>query len=211
MSNEAPKMEIALVDDDGMPTTAYAQTRKQLLVSSGSKCTALATNERMGQRDKLHNPTDLIELAKTVESADSHTKAIAGGKLELISDQIRALQAQAQKVLEDARQDMELSHAKCNFKRRPGTTYHLYRKAVMGTDGTPGPNETFFSMLSPNEWGKKCPYSYIDSYRLEHDMSWTPVERIQERDNRRQFNPQLLGLTDAQVQQGTQQLRLTLL
>ena len=81
-------------------------------------------------------------------------------------------------------------------------------------DGTPGGEETFFSMLSPNGWGfkgGKCPYEYLNSYRLEHDMSWTPVERIVERDNRRKFCPSLLGLTDAQAVTGSSQLRLTLL
>ena len=66
-------------------------------------------------------------------------------------------------------------------------------------------------MLGPDEWGGKSPYEFIQSYRLEHDMSWTPAEDIVERDNRRKFNPALLGLSESQVQQGTQQLRLTLL
>lgn len=207
-------MEMCLVDEDGLPQTAFNALRKAVVVTSSGPSLALAENNRQGQRDKLHAPSDLLELAKHVETADSHTKAIAGGKLELISEQIKALQAQAQKVLEDAKQDMELAHAKCNFQRRPGTTYHLYRKALPGTDGTPGGEETFFSMLSPNEWGfkgGKCPYEYLNSYRLEHDMSWTPVERIVERDNRRKFCPSLLGLTDAQAVTGSSQLRLTLL
>lgn len=35
--------------------------------------------------------------------------------------------------------------------------------------------EHFFSMLSPLEWGGKPPNEYVDSYRLEYDMSWTQV------------------------------------
>jgi hypothetical protein len=174
----------------------------------------------MGQRDRMHNPGDLIELARYVEQADSHTKAIAGGKLELISDQIKALQAQARKVLEDARRDVELSHAKCNFQRRPGRTYHLYKKKpgdrekVTNLPNHPADTlqgeEVFFSMLSPNEWGGNPPHEYLDSYRLEYDMSWTPVERIKQRDQSRNFNATMLGLTEGHVDVGGTQLQLTL-
>ena len=73
-------------------------------------------------RTKMHDPENLIELARFVQQADSHTKSVVGGKLELISEQIQLLQAQAKAVLEGARQDLELSHAKCNFQRKPGNT-----------------------------------------------------------------------------------------
>ena len=90
MSNS--NTELTLVDENGLPETAFSATRRALIVTSSKGDGVLAN--RMGQRDKMHNPTDLIELAKHVETADSHTKAIAGGKLELISDQIKALQMQ---------------------------------------------------------------------------------------------------------------------
>lgn len=88
-----------------------------------------------------------MALAEYVQAADSHTKAVAGGKLELISNQIKMLQDQARGVLVAAKRDMDLSHAKCNFERRPGTIYHLYKKTLKGSDE----KEVFFSMLSPNE------------------------------------------------------------
>lgn len=31
------------------------------------------------------------------------------------------------------------------------------------------------------EWGVTCPHEYIGSYKLEYDMSWTPINEIQER------------------------------
>ena len=108
----------------------------------------------------MHSPSDLIELARVVQAADSHLKAVVGGKLELISEQIKALQEQARQVLVGAKVDLELSHAKCNFQRKPGNTYHLYKK-VVGMSDEVGEDfedfETYFSMLSPLEWGGAPP------------------------------------------------------
>lgn len=39
---------------------------------------------------------------------------------------MKALQKQAEEVLEKARLDQMLSHAACNFNKIPGKTYHLY-------------------------------------------------------------------------------------
>eukprot|EP00041_Stephanoeca_diplocostata_P008839 m.132492 g.132492 ORF g.132492 m.132492 type:complete len:211 (+) comp17502_c0_seq1:213-845(+) len=181
----------------------FSDIKQALTVSSGPENMQLA--ERMGQRTKMHNPGDLIELARYVQSADSHTKAMVGGKLELISEQIKLLQAQARRVLADAKKDVELTHAKCNFQRKPGNIYHLYKKTLGG-----GESETFFSMLSPNEYGGDPPHQYLASYRLEYDMSWTPAERIEQREKARQFNPAMLGLTNAEGTYGEQQLSLTM-
>ena len=38
------------------------------------------------------------------------------------------------------------------------------------------------SIISPSEWGASCPHAYISSHRLEYDMSWTPIEKLQTRD-----------------------------
>eukprot|EP00118_Oscarella_pearsei_P008904 m.48243 g.48243 ORF g.48243 m.48243 type:complete len:167 (+) comp33863_c1_seq4:654-1154(+) len=78
----------------------------------------------------------------------------------------------AQEVLENARRDAQLHHAACNFQKRPGKIYYLYEK----------PNrQTYFSMISPEEWGSS-PHLYIGGFRLEMDMSWTPVDEIKRRD-----------------------------
>ena len=70
---------------------------------------------------------DLTSLAASIQSADSHIVSCAHGKLLQIANQIKALQKQAENVLEKARFDQELSHAACNFKKIPGKTYHLYK------------------------------------------------------------------------------------
>lgn len=198
-----------LIGTDGQLTTAFAQVRDSLVVTSNPMNGTTLAN-RMGQREKMHNPQDLIELARHVQTADSHTKAIASGKLDLISRQIKQLQEEARQVLVNAKQDMDLAHAKCNFQRRPGSTYHLYKKNV-AAEGEEPVWEKFFSMLSPAEWSGHPPHGHLGSYRLEYDMSWTPLEKIEERDASRTFNPVLLGLTDSQVESNPEQLRLTLI
>ena len=80
---------------------------------------------------------------------------------------------QAHDILATAKHDSQLHHAACNFTKVPGTIYHLYERS----NGTP-----YFSMLSPSEWGGACPHKFLGSYRLEHDHSWTPYEKIEARD-----------------------------
>ena len=37
------------------------------------------------------------------------------------------------------------------------------------------------SLFIGQEWGKSCPHTYLGSYRLEHDQSWTPLEQLERR------------------------------
>jgi antitoxin component of MazEF toxin-antitoxin module len=93
------------------------------------------------RRSKIGDPMDLIELARQVQTADHFTKANVTNKLSVIVDQIRYLQDQAKKILEEASQAQDLHHVPCNFKKIPGKMYYLYEKGP--------PNQRLFSMLSP--------------------------------------------------------------
>jgi hypothetical protein len=53
-----------------------------------------------------------------------------------------------------------------------GETYFLYRK---------GPQEAYFSMLSPEDWNGAPPHEFGGAYRLEGDMSWSPAEHAKPR------------------------------
>lgn len=118
------------------------------------------------------DPMDLVELARQVQKADEFTKATAGSKLMVIADQIRYLQEQAKKVLEEAKRDAMLHHAACNLVKKPGKVYYLYERES---------GQKYFSILSPEEWGTSCPHKFIGAFKLEHDMSWTPAEYIEQR------------------------------
>ena len=144
---------------------------------------------------RRHNdPMDLVELARSVQQADKFVRATTSGKLQVIVDTIRSLQdqvcvyvcvnscaghsplhhccTQARNILETAKRDSQLHHAACNFTKVPGKMYHLYERS----DGS-----TYFSMLSPRDWGSSCPHVFVGSYRLEHDHSWTEADRIDDR------------------------------
>lgn len=116
---------------------------------------------------------DLIDMAREIQAADSVLSAVAAGKLETIARQIRALQQEAARTLEQARLDAELHRASCNFKKIPGKIYHLYRRT---------PAEPYFSLLSPDDWGGKPPHVHVGSFRLEADMRFTATTEIADRE-----------------------------
>jgi hypothetical protein len=116
---------------------------------------------------------DLVDVAREIQKADALIVDVASEKLRIIAEQIHALQAQAQSIMAAAKRDAELHRAACNFVKRPGKIYHLYRKA----------NDTlYFSMLSPDDWKGTPPDAFEGSYRLEIDQSWTLAEKIAARD-----------------------------
>lgn len=128
---------------------------------------------------------DTGELAAEVAKAEQMLSARTGAKLRVIADQIESLQREARKILADAREEQALTHARCAFKRIPGRLYHLYRKP----DG-----QAFFSMLSPQDWGGRPPHAFLGSYRLEADYSWTPAQRLADRDDTGELVEQLLRI-----------------
>jgi hypothetical protein len=125
------------------------------------------------------------ELAEEIARAESMLSARTSAKLRVIADQIKALQAEAHKVLDEARDEQALTHAECAFKRIPGKLYHLYRKAN---------GSAYFSMLSPADWNGRPPDAFAGSYRLEADYSWTPAERLSDTDDTGQLVQQLLHI-----------------
>ena len=132
---------------------------------------------------RLAPQVELVDLARQIAEADAMVNTRVSAKLKVIADQIKSLQAEARSVLEDAQLDQQLHRAECNFKRIPGKIYHLYQK--------PGGN-SYFSMLSPDDWQGSAPHEYINSYRLEADMSWLPVDRLDEKDDSRELVNRLL-------------------
>ena len=111
----------------------------------------------------------LVDLAREIEQADEQVSARANAQLQVIAAQMKSLQSEALKILQQAQQDQQLNHARCAFTRVPGRTYHLYRRAN---------GELEFSMLAPRDWGGKPPHDYVDSYQLGLDMRWTPIAEI---------------------------------
>ena len=131
---------------------------------------------------RLSAPHRLVNVALEIEKADAMMGAVVTNKLQVIVDQIRHLQEQAQTILDRAAHDAELHRAQASFKKKPGTVYHLYARAD---------EQLYFSMLSPDDWGEP-PHPYRGSYRLEAYMSWTAVEEIADRDEALDFVRRLM-------------------
>lgn len=119
---------------------------------------------------------DLVNAATEIQKADEIIATTAGGKLEVIARQMRALRAEAERVLESAKRDAELHRVKCNFEKLPGGIYHLYRRAS---------GDLYFSLMAPHEWSLPHAQEHVASYRLESDRSFTPLEDIERRDAER--------------------------
>jgi len=107
---------------------------------------------------------DLVHVAQQIQEADAMLGATTQSQLNLIAAQIRSLQNMARDILETAARDAELHRATCNFQRKPGHVYHLYKRQT---------GEPFFSLIGPQEWGGTPPHIFVGSYRLEENMSWT--------------------------------------
>ncbi|CAI5782756.1 Uncharacterized protein PODLI_1B036544 [Podarcis lilfordi] len=131
------------------------------------------SNFQLAPSARKARPSDLVALAEQVQKADDFTRANACNRLTVIAEQIRYLQEQARKVLEEANRDADLHHVACNFVKKPGNVYYLYRRDS---------GQRYFSMLSPKEWGTSCPSEFLGAYKLQHDMSWTPSDDIEKRD-----------------------------
>ncbi len=130
---------------------------------------------------------DLVDLAREMEQADLMVSSRLGSQLQIIADQVKALQEQARQILARAHEDQRLHHARCAFRRIPGHVYHLYDE---------GDGNLAFSMLSPEDWGGRPPKKFCGSYRLETDMSWTPADEAAGHDDSRQLVARLLDTAD---------------
>ncbi len=114
---------------------------------------------------RLAPAIDLVDLVQQIERADQLLATGVNSKLEVIAEQIRGLQQRAREILATAQRDAELHRVSCQFVRRPGKVYHLYR-------GDEGP---YFSLLSPEDWRGTPPHPFDGSYQLRPDMTWECV------------------------------------
>jgi hypothetical protein len=125
---------------------------------------------------RLGAPVSLVDMARVIESASAKIALRTNAQLEVIVEQMKALQARAREIVEQASRDVDLIHAGCRFHRVAGRVYHLYERP----DG-----HRFFSMLGPEGYGGAGPAGFVASYRNEHDESWTRLDEIDGRDRRR--------------------------
>merc|ERR1711878_226309 len=149
----------------------------------------LVSADKSGKKNQF----DLVELAGQIQTADQFTRATAGSKLSVIAEQVRFLQSQAKAVLEEANLNKELHHIACTFKKVPGKIYYVYIREESGAK--------YMSMISPEEWGENCPV-FDAAYKLEHDMTFTPYDKIERRANDDQIIDKILKINSNQLSLG---------
>ncbi len=88
-------------------------------------------------------------------------------QLDQIREQVNLLAAQAKKIQDRVEMSVKIYEAEMNFKPLMGHTYHLYEKK----DGT-----FVLSMIGPNEWGRKKPYTFLYTAKLMSDHTWEMIE-----------------------------------
>lgn len=125
---------------------------------------------------RLGAPVSLVDHARFIESASSKVALRTNAQLEVIVEQMRALQERARAIIEQATRDVDLIHAECRFHRVAGRVYHLYERP----DG-----HRYFSMLGPDEFGGHAPSGFVASFRYEADESWTRLDDVAALDRHR--------------------------
>lgn len=130
---------------------------------------------------------DLERLVEALQHSEANVKNTAFNKLQVIADQIKFLQKQANDILKSANSDAALHKLPCNFVKKPGQIYHLYERPSA---------EKFWSMISPEEFGNTCANEHLGSYRMEADSSFTRADQLQEHSERRKFAETLMKQTE---------------
>lgn len=114
----------------------------------------------------LDPPISIVEQAKEIEKAQESIKSSVNNKLDVILKQIKSLQEEAKKIVNEANENIELHKIPCNFEKRIGETVHLYEKSNMNR---------YFSRLSPEDWQGNPPNRYLGSYVMNYDKSFKKV------------------------------------
>merc|ERR1712178_52585 len=98
-------------------TTKNPLTSKVSLVNASPDAAArLVNSKKVNKVDYPH----LMVIAEQIASSNSHVKAATTNKLQAIADQIKRLQQEAVKCLEEAKRDKQLHEAACNLVKKSG-------------------------------------------------------------------------------------------
>jgi hypothetical protein len=88
-------------------------------------------------------------------------------QMDQLREQMETLVIQAKELQKRKHISEMIYQATLNFRPVMGHTYHLYKKK----------DETHtISLIGPNEWGRKKPYTYIATCKLLYDHTWEILE-----------------------------------
>lgn len=115
----------------------------------------------------LDPPITIVDQAKEIEKATDRIKTDINSKLDMIVKQIKFLQDEARKIINDAYDNIELHKIPCNFQKIPGEVIYLYDK---------GGEALYFSRLSPEDWNNNPPHIYKGTYKLKADKLFEKIQ-----------------------------------
>ena len=92
-------------------------------------------------------------------------------QLTQIKEQVETLIKQAQEIHDRIDISEKIYQAEVAFRPIIGNEYYLYRK----TDKT-----YTLSLISPEEWKSKCPYTFIAAVTLLSDHTWKVANKSEE-------------------------------
>ena len=88
-------------------------------------------------------------------------------QLDQIRAQVELLMQQAQQIHRKVEVSERIYEADMGFKPILGKIYHLYENKK---------GKNILSLIGPNEWGKSCPYTFINSVKMMADHTWEIIE-----------------------------------
>ena len=83
-------------------------------------------------------------------------------KLKLLFKQMENLKNDINEIINESLEADALNDIKCNFKKKPGNTYYLYKKPC---------DSLFFSILSPQEW-TNTKNIFVNAYFYDYDLTF---------------------------------------
>lgn len=108
-----------------------------------------------------------IDKGKVKGLAVSAMYEQANMQMANIRKQIDLLAEQARSIQKRVELSEEIYQAEMNFKPLIGHTYHLYQRE----------NGAFvLSMVAPQEWGRKKPFTFKASVKLLSDHTWQMID-----------------------------------
>lgn len=109
-----------------------------------------------------------LDKGKTKGLAMSAMIEQTGTSLTRIKDQVELLIRQAQDIHDRINISERIYEADCGFEPIVSRTYYLYERSS---------GAAILSMISPEEWGRSIPYTYIATAQLLSDHTWKVVDR----------------------------------
>ncbi len=108
-------------------------------------------------------------MDKSLMKANAHESMQnqAEQQISMLQKQAALLMNQAKEIQDRLKVSHTIYKADMNFEPVVGTMYHLYQRED---------ESWLLSMIAPYEWGKKTPFTFLNTVRLLADKTWDVLE-----------------------------------